>query len=308
MKNQSFLRSFVSVLAGLLLLVLSAHAATTLTLLTPVSITATGGGQDVDTSRLVGPARFTVASLNTAGTAPTLAMKLQGSSAPTRGLEYVTVGTTDHKLRAGASTTVRLGLAFTQSGAAQVKRIGLYLKYNGTITSGKVVTLAIQTDTTGSPSGTAVQNGTSVSVQTDSISATAGWVVFTFTNPVDLADATVYHLVLTGDYTASTSNYIGWYSKTVASGGTYEDQDGTTWAAVTATEKLMTYVDQYSFSDITSGGFTTLSTAGNTTVQTLEFQGITLPNFMRLYSTIGGTSNPAFSTAAVVNSQRAFEQ
>jgi hypothetical protein len=281
---------------------LSLHAATTLTLLTPVSITATGGGQDVDVSRIGGATRVTLAALNTAGTNPTLACKLQTSAATTRGLEYSTVGTTDNKLRSGGSTNTKMALKFTQSGAAQIKRIGLYLKYNGTITSGKITTLAIQSDTAGSPSNTAI--GTSTNLQTDNISTTAGWVVFTFTNPVDVVDATVYHLVLSGDYTASASNYISWYSTTVGSGGTVETStDGTTWAAATSTEKFMAYVDQYAFTDLTGGGYATLSTAGNTTVQTLEFYGPDLPRFMRLYSTIGGTSSPAFSTVAIVSGQ-----
>lgn len=281
---------------------------TTKTLLTPVSITATGGGLDLDVSRLTGPVRITRTSLNTAGTNPTLADKLQTSTGLTRGYEYSTVGTTDNKLRAGASTTVRLGLAFTQSGARSIKRIGLYLKKTGTITTGKIVTLAIQTDSTGSPSGTVVQNGTSANVQTDDISSTAGWIVFTFAKPVDLADATVYHLVLTGDYTASTSNYIGWQSKTVASGGTYEDNDGSNWAAVTTTEKLMAYVDQYSFADLTGGGFTSLATAGTAAVQTLEFNGRNLNPVMRIYSTIGGTSNPAWVSSAIVTAARVQEE
>jgi hypothetical protein len=298
------LRHFFATLFALVFF--SLHAATTITLLTPVSITATGGGQDADVSRLNGPVRVTLAALNTAGTAPTLACKLQTSAATTRGLEYSTVGTTDNKLRSGASTNTKMALKFTQSGIAQVKRVGLYMKYNGTITPGQIVTLAIQSDSAGSPSNTAI--GTSNNVVTDNIATSAGWVVFTFPNPVDLADATVYHLVLSGNYTASASNYITWYSTTVASGGTVETStDGTTWAAATSTEKFMTYVDQYSFSDLTGGGYTTLTTAGNTTVQTLEFNGGNLPQFMRLYSTIGGSASPAFATVAVVNAARNFE-
>lgn len=303
------LRPVLCSLFAFLGLALVAPAATTLTLLTPVSITATGGGQDVDVSRLAGQARVTLATINTAGTSPTLACKLQGSAAATRGYDYQTTGTnTDNKLRSGASTNIKLSLKFTQSGAAQVKRVALKLKLNGTITAGKVVALAIQSDSAGSPSGTAL--GTSANVDINTYVGTSnGWVVFTFTNPVDLADATVYHFVLSGDYTAHTSNNVTWQSTTVASGGTLETStDGSSWAAVTSTEKFLAYADQYSFADITGGGFTTVSTAGNTSVQTLELHAPDLLPYMRLYSTIGGTSNPAFTTTAIVNGVRAFEQ
>lgn len=287
---------------------LTLSAATTLTLLTPVSITATGGGQDVDVSRLAGQARITLATLNTAGTNPTLACKLQGSAAATRGLDYQVTSTTNTKLRSGASTNTKLSLKFTQSGTASVKRVALRLKYNGTITAGKLLTLTINSDSSGSPSATVLGTAGTVDINTY-VPTSNGWVVFTFTNPVDLTDATVYHLVLAGDYTADTTNNVTWASTTVGSGGTLETStDGSTWAAVTTTEKFLAYVDQYSFADISGGGFTTVSTAGGSSVQTLELPAIELLPVMRLYSTIGGTSNPAFATTAIVNSRRAFEQ
>lgn len=283
---------------------------TTKTLLTPVSITATGGGLDLDVSRLVGPVRITRTSLNTAGTSPTLADKLQGSTGLTRGYEYSTLGTTANELREGASTNTKLALKFTQGGARSIKRVSLWLDKEGTLTAGKKLTLTIETDSTANPSNTAVTNGTSNTVDIDTeVSTTAGWVTFTFAKPVDLSDATVYHLVLSGDYTASGTNNVRWYSKTVASGGTFNTStDGTTWAGVTATESLMAYADQYTFSDLTGGGFTALATAGTAAVETLEFYGPDLPPVMRLYSTIGGTSNPAWTSAATVSAARAFEQ
>ena len=293
-----------------LLLTAAASAATAITVVTPVSITATAGHIDASVSRLVGPARFTMTSLNTAGTSPTLALKLQGSAAAARGLEYLTVGTTATELREGASTNIELALSFTQDGARSIKRVALYLDKEGTITAGKLLTLRIETDTTGNPSGTLVTNGTSDTVDIDTaVSATAGWVVFTFAKPVDLADATAYHFVLTGDYSASGTNNVRLYSNTVASGGTLNPStDGSTYAGVTATERVMVYVDQYTFTDITGGGFTSLATAGTAAVQTIELPAVELPAYVRLYTTIGGTSNPAWTTACVLNAQRAFEQ
>ncbi len=305
------IRSILCSLVAVLCLAVAASAATAITVLTPVSIVAAnaGGGQDVDVSRLSGGARFTITSLNTAGTAPTLALKLQGSAAAARGLDYQTTGTnTDNKLRSGASTNLKLSLKFTQVATASVKRVGLKLKLNGTITAGKVVALAIQSDTTGSPSNTALGTSANVDINT-SVGTSNGWVVFTFANPVDLTASTVYHLVLSGDYTADATNNVTWQSTTVGSGGTLETStDGSTWAAVTATEKFLAYVDQYTFTDITGGGFTSLATAGTAATQTIELPAIELPNYVRLFTTLGGTSSPAWTTACILNAHRAFEQ
>ncbi len=46
----------------------------------------------------------------------------------------------------------------------------------------------------------------------------------------------------------------------------------------------------------------------NAAVETLEFYGPNLPPVMRLYSAIGGTSSPAWTSAATVDARRAFEQ
>lgn len=284
----------------------------TRTLLTPVSLLATAGGQDFDTTGLFGRVHVNLTALNTAGTNPTLACKLQGSTGLTRGYEYTTAGTlVDNELREGASTNIELALAFTQVATASVKRIALKLKKAGSIAAGKKLTLKIETNSTGNPSGTAVANGTSATVDIDTeVSTTAGWVTFTFANPVDLTASTVYHLVLSGDYTASASNNVMWQSNTVASGGTFNTStDGTTFAGVTTTQALLAYVDEYAaFADVTGGGFTTVSVAGTASVQTVGFHASALPAILRLHNTIGGTSSPAFSTAATVTSARTHEQ
>jgi hypothetical protein len=300
---KSATRLLFSVL-GLLTSALCAQAATSGTVLTPVSIVAAtvGGSADLDVSAYTGKLRVHLTSLNTAGTSPTLASKLQGSVPLARGLEYQTLGATATELREGASTNIELALTFTQSGSRQVKRVALYLDKQGTITAGKLLTLKIETDSSG-PSGTTVNHGTSATVDIDTaVGTTAGWVVFTFAKPVDLVDATVYHLVLSGDYTASGSNNVRLYSKTVASGGTLNPStDGTTFAGVTTTESVMVYVDQYNFADITGGGFTSLATAGTASVQTLELNADSLPPVIRLFTALGGTSSPAWTTACLVS-------
>lgn len=284
-------------LIGLALAPAPATAQTSATLLTPVSITATGGGQDLNVAPYVGKLRVHLTSLNTAGTSPTLACKLQGSVPAAFGASYTTVGTNDIVLRNNTNDNIKLSASFTQSGAAQVKRVGLKLKKNGTITSGKILTLTLETNSAGDPSGTIL--GTAATVQTDDIATSYDWVVFTFANPVDVADATVYHFVLAGDYTVSSSNNITWRTATVASGGNANVFDSA-YAAVSTNSREF-YAYQYAFADVSGAAFTSLSTAGTASVQTLELNADDLPAVIRLYSTIGGTSNPAWTTAALVN-------
>ena len=291
-RSKSFLCLFLALLCACLCWAVDAR-----TLLTPVSVTATGGGADLDIASLRGKAHITLTSLNTAGTSPTLATKLQESEPLIMGQVYTTTGTNDIVLRNGTNDNIKLSASFTQSGAHQVKRVGLRLKNNGTITAGKLMTLTIETDTAGDPTGTAL--GTADTVLCSAVGTTYDWVVFTFAKPVDLADATVYHLVLAGDYTVSSSNNITWRTATVASGGNANVYDSA-YAAVTTNSREF-YIHEYNFSDVTGGGFTTLSTAGNTTVQTLEFNIDELKPIIRAYFTIGGTSNPAFTTAMTVH-------
>jgi hypothetical protein len=278
---------------------------TTITLLSPVSVTATGRGPDVDISRLHGTARAILSSLNTAGTSPELTCKLQTSSAPAVGLSQTTEGTTENKLRSGATTNVKIGSKFTQSGARSIKRIWLRLKAAGTITAGKKLTLTLETDSTGSPSGTAL--GT-VEVLCSAVPTSFGWVPFEFSTPVDVANNTAYHVVLAGDYDASATNCVIWRSATVASGGTIETNDGTNWAAVTSTQKNEVYAEQYTFADVTGGGFTKHETASSASVQSRDLWAPDLPQYASVYSTIGGTDNPAFTASVVLVAQRVQEQ
>lgn len=137
-------------------------------------------------------------------------------------------------LRLGAADNILLAASFTPTEDEHLKEIWLLLKKVGTITSGKVLSVSIQADSSGDPDGTAL--GTSANVETDSVPTSAVWVKFSFTNHVQVKKSTVYHVVLTGDYTVSGSNYIAWISSTVSSGGNSEVKDAT-WADV-ATENF----------------------------------------------------------------------
>ncbi len=292
-----FSRAFAALLLAFLLA--PCLPAATGTLLTPVSIVAAnaGGGQDLDVTAYTGKIRVHLTSLNTAGTNPTLAAKLQGSASLAVGQVYTTTGTNDIVLRNGSNDNIKLSASFTQSGAGQIKRVALKLKNNGTITAGKLMTLTIETNTAGDPTGTAL--GTAGTVLCSAVGTTYDWVVFTFANPVPVADATVYHLVLAGDYTESSSNNITWRTATVASGGNANVFDSAYSAVATNSREF--YIHQYVFSDISGAAFTSLSTAGTASVQTLELNADSLPPVIRLFTTLGGTSSPAWTTAALVS-------
>lgn len=277
---------------------------TTSTLLTPASVTATGGGLDLDISRYTGPVAAVITSLNTAGTSPTLANKIQSSDALAVGHSQMTVGTVDNELREGATTNVRIAAKFTQSGARSIKQAWLRLKKGGTIAAGKKLTLKIETDSSG-PSGTVLGTSSTVDIDTE-VSTSYTWTKFTFAKPVDVADATAYHFALEGDYTADGTNNVMWRSATVASGGNFFSHNNTSWSA-TATKNLEVFAEEYAFADVAGLTFTGMSGASSTLVESKVFQADPQKAVIRLYSTIGGTSNPAFTTSAAVVGQLAYQ-
>lgn len=266
-------------------------------------ITATGPLADLDIGALQRFVSFTLIGKNDAGTNPTLAVKVQHADPAVAGLAFTTVGASDNKLKAGASTTVNLGASFTQSGARSVSSALVMLNKIGTITAGKLVTVAIQSDTAGSPSGTVLGSGT---IDIDSLVGTAyDWVLVNFTSPIDLADATVYHVVLSADYTASASNCVQWRNATVASGGNFETYDGTNWAAVTTTKSFEVQLFQRTYTDVSGLAFTGLTTPAVFETKTVP-AGAGLKKHARGYATIGGTASPAFYAALLVNAENSY--
>lgn len=263
------------------------------------AVTATGALPDLNVGTYTRTGSFNLLVKNKAGTNPTLDVKLQQAGAPAVGATYTTVGTTTNKLRAAATTTNKLAAKFTQSGTKSIKYVDLWLKKAGTITSGKVVTLDVMTDSSAVPSGTSI--GTSTSVATDDITTSYSWIRFTFPTAVNVTDATVYHMVLSGDYTASTSNYIDWDSNTVASAGNQSTFDATTWTAV-ATESHMFIAQDTTFADITGGTYTQVTTAASLQVKSFELEA-TVSGLVRGYATIGGTSSPEFFVAILLNAE-----
>ncbi len=82
--------------------------------------------------------------------------------------------------------------------------------YEGGSISAGDVWIEIQTDNGGDPSGTPVTNGTSVKQLGGDFGAGYHWVTFTFATPPSLTATTQYHIVFTGDFAVSSTNYIAW--------------------------------------------------------------------------------------------------
>ena len=256
----------------------------------PAALAATANLSDLDLASvgIQGFSDFELTALNTAGTTPTLDVKLQHSDPQSRGYSYLTAGTTETKLKTGAATLVQLAATFTQSGAASVKAIGLKLKKIGTLAAGKLVTISVCADNSGAP-GTVLGSAT---IGIDTLIGTAfSTVVVTLAKSINLANATVYHVTLSADYTASATNCVVLRSKTVASGGTQQTFDGTTWTAVT-TEKVEVFTEQFVFADIAGAAFTQVTTGAARQKITLNAES--LKRIIRPVAVIDGTDTPTY--------------
>jgi len=231
------------------------------------------------------------------GTTPTWDGKIQASPPPAGTVDLLqgTEGTTENVLRDASASNLEFAAAFTTgAGGNTIYQVKLMLKKIGTIVSGKVLTLEIQGDTAGDPDGTAVQ--TADQVQTDDIGSDFELVTFTFKDPIDLTAATVYHVVLGGDYALSLVNAIVWRSNTVASGGNLSFYDAA-WAQ-TATEDLELQGLELVFADVSGAAFTQI-TASNPDPEEVLVDRKTEEPFLRYHGTIGGTSTPTFNLSSV---------
>ena len=89
-----------------------------------------------------------------------------------------------------------------------VQSVKLWLKKIGSPTGN--LTVKIQTDNSGSPSGTTITNGTSNTVAASSLATSYGYITFTFATPPSLGLSTQYHIVLETADSQSNTNYVAW--------------------------------------------------------------------------------------------------
>ncbi len=256
---------------------------------------ATYGGPDFDMSHYLGPAKAILAA-EAQGSDITLNVKFQASDPAALGGSYNETGDTDKALNKDTSGKTKIAVQFTQSGARSIKRVALRLKKTGTIASDKLLTLTIETDSSGAPSGTALGTAT---ILANSVGATYDWYDFVFTAPVDVANSTVYHLVLTSNYTASDTNYISWQGLTVASGGNAEDY--TPWKDIT-TLNLLYRVFQYSFADISGAAFTEVGNAA--AFEAIHFPVADAKRIVRAVATVAGGTATGNSSCVMLAHKR----
>lgn len=194
--------------------------------------------------------------------------------------DYTTAGDTWVTLRYDTNDQVKLAHKFTTaaSGAAStctIFKVKFYMKQVGTVAASKYLWATLEGDSSG-PDGSAVQ--TSYKIAANSISATGEYVEFEFREPVALTAATVYYVVLQGDWTLSTSNHLAIYVDTVASGGTLYVYDSA-WANTT-----------------TQSPNTTCSAIGTWTSATVTTKGGTSSAFTAITATIEDVKATAHQT------------
>lgn len=160
----------------------------------------------------------------------------------TNSIEMVSGNDGVKSLRTGATTNVKLAQQITVGGSnITINEVGLYLRLIGVLDkrNAETLTMTIETNSAGAPSGTPVTNGTSTTVEPYKINPNYEWVSFPFSSNVSLTASTVYWIVLSGTYTASTSNYVDWAIDTTSgayAGGDAATYDGTTWSGVAAND------------------------------------------------------------------------
>ncbi len=118
------------------------------------------------------------------------------------------------------------------SNNATISKIRLWLKKTGSPTGN--LTVKLQTDSGGNPSGTTVSNGTSATVAASSLSTSYGWIEFTFSTHPALSGGVQYHIVLETADSASNSNYVVWGADSSSpsyASGVMKYESSSTWTA-----------------------------------------------------------------------------
>lgn len=238
---------------------------------------------------------------SSAGTGVSLAVKMQESDDAIRGSKDDSAGAVDNdvKLRSAANTAIKLAAKVTQTGARQIKSVSLRLKRLGTIAAGKVATITLETDSTGNPSGTAVHEDAVANVLCTAIGTEYQWVEFAFPRAVDVADTTVFHIVLSGDYTESADNCIVLAVSDVASGGDYNIYD-TTWGTLDDTKKVVGFDLEFNFSDMSGAAFSNV----DETADSFQTKDLVLsdkkPNVRALATITGASASFVCSACAIL--------
>jgi len=163
---------------------------------------------------------------------------------------------------ATTSNDSELAQSFEVTGSQTVGTVDLWLKKVGSPTGN--LTVEIQTDSTGEPSGTAISNGTSGTVAASTLTTSYADITFTFGTPPSLSGSTTYWLVLKTTDSASDFNFVQWGAD--GSTPSYADgemlsYDGAAWNAESKDAVFEVVAPGSAFVEPANAGF---STAGGT--------------------------------------------
>ena len=135
----------------------------------------------------------------------------------------------------GAAENDKVAQSFQVTGTQEVATVKLWLKKSGSPTG--TMTLRIETDNSGDPSGTLADANLTVDVAESSVGTSYADVTFTFATPANISGSTTYWIVLSTDRSNSISNYVTWgidSSTPSYADGQLVSENSSSWSAESA--------------------------------------------------------------------------
>lgn len=131
-------------------------------------------------------------------------------------------------------TPDRIAQSFQVSGSEAIGSVNLYLKKTG-LPAG-TLTLRIETDNAGAPSGTLVNTGVTATLPESSLTTEYDMHTFQLSSPASLSSTTTYWIVLSTNRTASDTDYIQWGIDNTPgyANGTFAYESSSAWNNVSA--------------------------------------------------------------------------
>ena len=133
------------------------------------------------------------------------------------------------------TTYDKLAQSFEVTGTQTLASVDLYLKKVGSPTG--TMTLRVETDSAGSPSGTLADANLTATLAESGLGTSYADATFTFGTPASISGSTTYWLVLSTDRTASATNYVIWGADTSTpsyADGSMSGESSSSWSALSA--------------------------------------------------------------------------
>ena len=133
---------------------------------------------------------------------------------------------------AAVSVGDKLAQGFQVTGAQTVGSVELYLEKVGSPTG--MMTLRIETDNAGDPSGSLVDANATTTLAESSLTTSYGAISFVFATAFAISGSTQYHIVLSTDRSTDTSNYVLWGSDASTpsyANGEMKSEASSSWSA-----------------------------------------------------------------------------